>query len=31
MSGTRWLAVAFFLAFVAIGTIIVVVSAELSK
>jgi hypothetical protein len=31
MSGTRWLAVAFFLAFVTIGTIIVVVSAELSK
>jgi hypothetical protein len=31
MSGTRWLAVAFFLAFLAIGTIVVVVSAELSK
>ena len=30
MSGTRWLAVAFFLAFLAIGTIIVVISAELS-
>lgn len=29
MSGTRWLAVAFFLAFLAIGTIIVVVSAAL--
>jgi len=31
MSGTRWLAVAFFLVFLAIGTIIFVVSAELSK
>jgi len=29
MSGTRWLAVAFFLAFLAIGTIIVVISAQL--
>lgn len=31
MTGTRWLAVAFFLAFLAIGTIIVVVAAELSN
>ena len=31
MSGTRWLAVAFFLAFLAIGTIIVVVSAGISN
>jgi hypothetical protein len=31
MSGTRWLAVAFFIAALAVGTIIVVVSAELSK
>jgi hypothetical protein len=30
-SGTRWLAVAFFLAFLAIGTVVVVVSAEMSK
>ncbi len=30
MSGTRWLAVAFFLAFLAIGTVIVVISAQLS-
>ena len=29
MSGTRWLAVAFFLAFLAIGTVIVVVAAAL--
>jgi hypothetical protein len=29
MSGTRWLAVAFFLAFLAIGTVIVVISAQL--
>ena len=31
MSGSRWLAVAFFLALVAIGTIVVVVAAELSS
>jgi hypothetical protein len=30
MSGTRWLAVAFFLAFLAIGIIIVVISAQVS-
>ena len=30
MSGTRWLAVAFFLAFLAIGTVIVVISAQAS-
>ena len=30
MSGTRWLAFAFFLAFLAIGTVIVVIAAEVS-
>ncbi|VXB75792.1 hypothetical protein AERO9AM_20830 [Aeromicrobium sp. 9AM] len=30
MSGTRWLALAFFLAFLTIGTIIVVIAAETS-
>ncbi len=29
-SGTRWLALAFFLAFLAVGTIIVVIAAEKS-